>query len=512
MFTAEVDPDRVAAYIRWSTDEQGHGTTLAVQRERVGLFIRSQGWRFREELLFVDEGFSGATLDRPALTELREAVRSGMVRCVVVYRLDRLSRSLLDTVNLVRQEWEGRAVLCSATENFDTHSPVGQMVFNILASFAEFERNLIRDRTASGKRKRAEQGRNAGQRYPMGYRKGAGGGWALDGRDPASGALTGPAALVRRIFEAFLAGAGTGAIARSLNAEGVATPQGRSWRFHYVARLLRNPIYAGRYRYGRGARATQVAGAAPPIVSEEEFERVQRLLQDRSCARSAPAAYLLSGLVRCGRCSSPVAGSKGRERRYYVCTGRRLLQRCDCGYIDAELVESAVLTRVRQWMPGPPADRERLERWRLDLAGEQRSLVRQLESERAALERQRRRLEDRFLAEQLAPGEYSRLVERLDTALAELAVRHGEALCLLRAMGEAVPEPDRLDAWAALTPEEVREVVRLLTAEVTIYRPMGTGGRRLPVRVSFRRRQKTRPHNRLADGWGGFTSYSCRPR
>jgi site-specific DNA recombinase len=485
-----IAPDQVAAYIRWSTDEQGHGTTLAVQRERVEWFIRSQGWACRDELIFVDEGYSGGSLERPALSRLREAVRAGQVRCVVVYRLDRLSRSLLDTVNLVRREWEGRAVLCSATENFDTHSPVGQMVFNILASFAEFERSLIRERTASGKRKRAEQGRNAGQRYPLGYRKGAGG-WALNGRDE-SGCLTGPAALVRRIFDGFLSGMSTGTIARLLNAEGILTPMGRPWRFHYVARILRNPIYAGRYRYGRGAAATLVPGAVEALVSDAEFDQVQAWLRQRSSVRSPPASYLLTGLARCGRCGSPIAGSRGRGKRYYVCTGRTLLHRCDCGYMDADAVEGALLAEVCRLLPcGPP--QTVLERWRQEAAGEQHGLLRQIEAEGATLDRQRRRAEDEYLAGKLTARSYSRLVERLEAGQAEVEGRLERTRDLLAALSGTAIELGPDDPWTGLTEAERREVLRLMTERLTLYRPPGTGPAPSAVEVAWCPRRRHAP-------------------
>lgn len=487
-----VGPDKVAAYIRWSTDEQGHGTTLAVQQERVDLFIRSQGWEPREELIFIDDGYSGGTLDRPALTRLREAVRQGRVGCVVVYRLDRLSRSLIDTVNLVRREWEGRAVLCSATENFDTRSPVGQMIFNILASFAEFERSLIRERTASGKRKRAEQGRNAGQRYPLGYRKGPDGGWALDHRDPETDRLAGSAAQVRRVFEAYLSGMGTGTIARLLNAEGIPTPMGREWRFHYVARILRNPIYAGRYRYGRGTAATQVADALPPIVSEEEFQRVQRLLGERQGPRSAPVSYLLTGLARCGRCAGTMAGSRGRTRRYYVCTGRTLLHRCDCGYIDADAVESALLAEVRNHLPadsGPEAVRH----CRQEAVERQLKLLDDLEAERVTLKRQRHRVADEFLAERLTAPGYSQLTDQIDRRLTDLEVNLRRTAALAAALSAGVADTVVVEPWAELTDEELRQVLRLLTAELTLYRaPARPGGRSTPspVEMTWRPKQK----------------------
>lgn len=516
----EVPPDRVAAYIRWSTDEQGHGTTLDVQQERVALFIQSQGWMYREELLFIDDGFSGATLERPGLSRLREAIQTGLVDCVVVYKLDRLSRSLVDTVNLVSREWAGRAVLCSATESFDTRSPVGQMLFNILASFAEFERSLIRERTLSGKRKRAEQGRNAGQRYPMGYRKGPDGSWALDGWDAGRGEFTGPAATVRRIFDAFLAGLGTGSVARMLNAESMLTPTGKAWRFHYVARILRNPIYAGVYRYGKGPNGetegcTESQGSVPPIISAGEFARAQRLLDGRRTARREPVAYLLTGLARCGRCGSPIAGSRGRTKRYYICTGRRLLGCCDCASLDADRVEEAVLSELRRRLASlPPAHEAIRARW-AHLVSERRRAMRLAESERLELERRRRRADDEFLAGVLTGEIYSRLSARLLAEAEVMRERLEEAeraLAVARLGEEEIPPGERLvDAWAELTTEEVREVIRLLSESLTLYQAPGRPGSRHgnPAPVSLTWKIKNRPHCTGAQ-WGGFTTYSNR--
>lgn len=475
-----VDPNRVAAYIRWSTDEQGHGTTLSVQRERVGHFIRSQGWNLCEELVYIDDGYSGGSLDRPGLSRLREAIGAGLVECVVVYRLDRLSRSLLDTVNLVRREWAGRAELCSATENFDTQSPVGQMIFNILASFAEFERNMIRDRTLSGKRKRAEQGRNAGHRYPLGYRKGADGGWALDGWDPEQGRFTGPAALVRRIFEAFLGGLSTGAVARMLNAQGVPTPMGRPWRFHYIARILRNPLYAGQYRYGRArVLRARVGEGAPSIVTAEEFGRVEQRLSTRH-QRSSPASfYLLTGVVRCSRCGNPVAGSRGRGKRYYVCTGRTLLHQCDCGYMDAGLLEEAVMAELRQWL-GDALPAAHIEsRWREAVATCQ-SAVREREAELAALGRRKRRLEDDYLAGKVTGDHFTDLARRLETEereAAERLVQASDELAQLQVEPAVLRAgAERIDLWQALSAEESRQLIRLATAQMTVYQPPGKAG------------------------------------
>ncbi|HYF79793.1 MAG TPA: recombinase family protein, partial [Symbiobacteriaceae bacterium] len=178
-----VRPDAVAIYIRWSTDEQTDGTTLQTQKERCSLYLLSQGWQVNDDLIFIDDGCSGGSLNRPALTRLRAAVAEGRVDCVVSYSMDRLSRSVADTVELVQREWAGKCVYRSASQPISTDdgNPTGQLIFNILASFAEFERALIRERTHSGLVRRARQGMYPGTRVPpFGYRRDGKGRLAVD--------------------------------------------------------------------------------------------------------------------------------------------------------------------------------------------------------------------------------------------------------------------------------------------------------------------------------------------
>ncbi|HYG57206.1 MAG TPA: recombinase family protein, partial [Symbiobacteriaceae bacterium] len=225
----EIRPDRVALYIRWSTDEQTEGTTLETQKERCSLYVRSQGWQVSEELIFIDDGYSGGSLERPALSRLRSLIGAGKVDCVVSYSLDRLSRSVADTVQLVQHEWLGRCVYRSASQPISTEdgNPTGQLIFNILASFAEFERALIRDRTHSGLVRRARQGKYPGTRVPpYGYSRDGKGQLAVE---PAR------AAVVRRMFAMAAsgpAGQGPTAIARALEAEGIPSPSGGPWWSH----------------------------------------------------------------------------------------------------------------------------------------------------------------------------------------------------------------------------------------------------------------------------------------
>jgi site-specific DNA recombinase len=352
---------RAAVYIRWSTDDQAEGTTLSVQREACRHFILSQGWVYDEALLYVDDGYSGATLDRPALTALRRLARQGEVDCVVVYKLDRLSRSVLDTVKLVMEEWQGQVALKSAREAIDTATPMGRQVFYLLVSYAEWERNVIRERTASGKWRRAREGRNPGFGAAFGYRNTGQGRVAVD---PAE------APVVKRVFDAALAGRSARQIAAALNQERVASRTGCGWSAATVAKLLRNPAYTGTLAYGRTAanpraegpkRVRQapvvaVAGALPALVDAATFERVQAQLTARRPATMAPRAVagggLLSGVAVCGNCGAALTSHNRREGacRYYRCgaPAAKGAAACDGGFIPQEAVDEAVVAAVLQ--------------------------------------------------------------------------------------------------------------------------------------------------------------------
>ncbi|HLN60805.1 MAG TPA: recombinase family protein, partial [Symbiobacteriaceae bacterium] len=333
-----VDPKKVAVYIRWSTDDQGLGTTLETQRERCCHYLSSQGWEFRPDLVYVDDGFSGGTLVRPALTRLRADVAAGLVECVVVYKIDRLSRSVIDIVDLVLREWEGRCFVKSTTEDVNTVSPAGKMFFYMLISFAEYERSLIRERTLGGKRKRAEQGLNPGFRPPFGYACGASPGLLAEVPEEA--------AIVRQVFAWYQKGLGAAQIAARLNAAGIARRE-RAWTPLNVRRTLANPLYAGVLRYG----SLETTGVVPPVVDPQLWAGTQTLLTKRKRSPDGPkptySSYLLSGVARC-RCGAPMQGKRVGPHSYYVCTRRKRhgAAACSAPYLPVGPLDAAVRARV----------------------------------------------------------------------------------------------------------------------------------------------------------------------
>jgi site-specific DNA recombinase len=513
---AKIDPSKVAVYVRWSTDDQESGTTLEVQTESCQYFILSQGWSFNPELVYVDDGYSGGSMDRPAMARLRKAVDEGEVQAVVVYKLDRLSRRVVDCVKLVREEWNGRCNLFSTAERFDTESPVGKMIFNILISFAEFERDVIRERTQSGKKKRAQQGRNAGHRYIYGYRRGEGGSYEFDGRDEASGTFTGAASVARRIFTDYLSGQSTIQLASELSDDGIPSPMGSDrWRPSTVARILDNPAYAGTYRYGlstlrMGEKRHQldepsfvVEGVIPPLVNTEEFERVRRLREDRRTVnpRQLGSSYLLSGLARCGKCGQPINGKQGSDKRYYSCLGRLNLKTCDCALMGAPLLEETVLAEVKQRL-SPANLREQIraveESIQADIAVKQHAVT-ACEADLAELAKRMAKLEEDYFKGDLDGRTYGRLLERVESDKARVEGQLSAARKAVTAARSSTVDVKHLEAiaaqidvWETLSLASLKQVLHDVIDTILIYQekshaPKGVRNpNEVHIQISFR--------------------------
>lgn len=497
-----ISPDKVAVYIRWSTDDQGEGTTLETQLERCKHFLISQGWRFHDRLVYIDDGYSGGTLDRPALSRLRADVANGLVDCAVVYRIDRLSRSVIDIVELVLREWEGRCYVKSTSEDVNTLTPAGKMFFYILISFAEYERNVIRERTMNGKIKRAEQGLNPGFRPPFGYTRGESAG--------AFRVVAHEASVVRRIFGLYVQGNGPSQIGELLNMEQTLR-RGALWNPLMIRRVLTNPTYVGRLEYGKTQRTTKdqrerqglrhviryarprfavVEEAVEPIVDRGTWEAVQTLLRARSTrdarrARPTYSDYLLSGLVVC-RCGAPVNGKTVGRHQYYYCAHRKSRGRsvCDAGHIPVSPVDMEMERRVRTLLSsagGEPI----LQALREGLAERVREIQGGLAECRAELQagaERGRRVGQDYRSGELPARLYATELEALSQHLAGVGARaehlerdlaEVEAARRNRASLEAAL--DGTDIWAALNVPERRQLLQKLTAGVTLHRAVGSG-------------------------------------
>ncbi|MGV2385058.1 MAG UNVERIFIED_CONTAM: recombinase family protein, partial [Thermobifida fusca] len=423
---------RVAIYLRRSTDDEHQPFSLDAQQTRLHAYIASQpGWRL--VATFTDDA-SGATLDRPGLSDAMAAARAGAFDILLVYRVDRFTRRIRDLSYLVDELDKAGVAFRSATEPFDTGTPAGRMMVQMLGVFAEFERALIIDRVINGMERKAAKGKWTLGTTPYGY--------TIDPvehvllREPAE------AAIVGKIFHLYTyRRLGTRAVAAHLNQRGLHRRSGRPWSHKTVTDVLINRVYLGEVHF----RAVVVERAHEPLITPETFELADRILTDRgeNPARKAAAAtdYHLSGKITCPRCGHTYLGSNatGRHRiyRYYTCATRSRygVQHCPAPRIDADHVDEEILTALCDFYTSHTdllaeaiaAARVAYRAARTATEQELATVTGLLATKEAAVDKY---LVD-FEADKLSPGAVSRRVDQLAEEIRQLRLRRDELLLRL---------------------------------------------------------------------------------
>ena len=349
----------MALYARISSDEQAERGTIDAQRTFLRHFTELYALPVHAE--YSDDGVSGTLplRDRPAGARLLDDAAAGCFGVVLVYRVDRLGRSLAALLSTHAALAQHGVTLRSATEPFDTASPIGTFVFQLLGSMAELERSTLQERMTLGKARRARQGRYIGGALPLGY--------TLDAEDQLQVSdavvpgldITEPE-LVRDLFARLAGGSTVMAECRRLNALGLPPPrrykahqsarQAVQWHPHRLIRLLRNPVYRGVHE--THSRHGVIPHPVPALVTDEVWEAAQaQLVTNRRLPKTnAQRTYPLRGLLRCGQCGTLYVGETLRPRRkvfhYYRCGQRRsparVGLRCHSPRLRAERVEAAV--------------------------------------------------------------------------------------------------------------------------------------------------------------------------
>jgi len=330
---------RVAVVTRISTDEVNQPYSLEAQAKGLEAFVASQpGHTITHR--FVDQA-SGATLERPGLQAALAAAKAGEFDVLLVYRIDRISRSIVGLMTIVETLDAAGVALRSATEPIDTQGPVGRMLLQLLGIFAEFERGLLIDRITKGFERKAARGEWLGGPGPYGY--------ALDSATKTLVADPDEAAIVQAIFAKYVEERyGATALANWLNDTGRRSRNGKLWSNQTVLRVLRNPVYLGKIAHGDDLHE----GKHDPIVDESVFARAQLLLDERAAEsttiRPTTSEYLLSGKLRCQTCGGAYvgAGAHGRNTfyRYYVCRTRQAkgARACPGQRVPADDLEDAI--------------------------------------------------------------------------------------------------------------------------------------------------------------------------
>jgi len=255
-------PTFAAIYARTSSPNQRFNYSIKEQVQRCWKYCEQRGWIMR--YIFVDEGESGRTIERPRFQLLLEKARAGRFDVIVFWKLDRFCRSLVDLVNLERVLREREIGLCSVTEYIDTTTSIGRFNFRSIASVAELERELIGERARMGLYALARQHKWPNPHPPLGYDKGEDGRLIVN-KDEAK--------LVLRIFKTYLQNKSMPQVAFDLNNEGIRTKRGNEWNARAVRDILTNEIYIGKYN---------VAGVNHyveeyRIIDEELFKKVNQI-------------------------------------------------------------------------------------------------------------------------------------------------------------------------------------------------------------------------------------------
>ena len=486
---------RCAVYTRKSSEEglEQEFNSLDAQRESGEAFIASQrheGWVCLSDK-YDDGGYTGGNMERPALRRLMADIEAGRIDCVVVYKVDRLSRSLLDFARMMETFERHKVSFVSVTQQFNTASSMGRLVLNVLLSFAQFEREIISERTRDKIAATRRKGKWAGGHPILGY--------DVDPRGFRLVVNEDEAPRVREIFDLYLQHEALMPTLKAIEERGWRTKQwttrkgktrgGHPFDKNGLFKLLTNVALTGKVKYKDEVHE----GEHPGIVDPAIWNRVQQILSRNgrtggTAVRNRCGA-LLKGLIRCGPCGCAMGhtytSKKGAAKyRYYTCmqAQKRGWHTCPSKSVPAGEIERMVVDQIRAIGRDPSLVAATVRH-----AGrESKAAVAALEAELAALERELKRhhKEVRELATDAAAAteanrsrlgdlnERIRTGEQAMTELRQRAVHLSRQIVDEREVAAALSAFDPV--WETLTPKEQTRIVRLLVKQVEFDGAKGT--------------------------------------
>ena len=477
--TAQEKKERVASYMRVSSDEQRDRETIEIQRDFLTEYCRLYGLEIAG--VYADDGVSGTipVHERTEGQRLLADAQAGMFSTVLVYRLDRLGRSLLVIVDAHDRLQGAGVALKSATEPIDTSSASGRLIFQMLASFAEYERETIRERTRAGLHRAYRGGKHFGA-APYGYRTDESGFLQVVPEE---------AEIVRGIIENVTEGSTLYAEAKRLNDLGLATPGWRYgngkkrpgaklWSVMTVSNIVRQSAYSGVHRVKTNGGKDVIEQPVPAVVKPGLQERAIAVLGEnkRYPNRGNDRRYLLRSLVRCAACGGACTGHssarRGKKYHYYACKAAKTYNfgaapPHKASYVSAEWLEDLVWSDMRSFLknPGEILERLREQHDAEDVAGEFEARRKELAKRLAAKQAEK----DRYVRA-YAQGHISE--EELDAYLTELKKQVDNLRVLLASVETELSERQERTALTGSTQAWLLSLGRRL-AEVEEDTPEG---------------------------------------
>ncbi|MBU0995369.1 MAG: recombinase family protein [Proteobacteria bacterium] len=348
-----------AIYTRKSTSEglEQEFNSLDAQREAAEAYIASQkgnGWVCLPNQ-YNDGGFTGGNMERPGLKNLLDDIEAAKINCVVVYKVDRISRSLLDFSRLIEVFERNNVTFVSITQNFDTNSSMGRLTLNILLSFSQFEREIISERTRDKILAARRKGKWTGGVPVLGYDVAEEGGRLIVNQDEAL--------LVQKIFDLYLEHSSLIATAKELNKLGLMTKswttkkgkfrEGKRFDKGKVHKILTNPLYIGKL----SIKDETYDGEHAPIIEKKKWSAVQKVLKrnGRNGKEKGENKYnaLLKGILYCSSCKTAMFHTYTKKNqnlyRYYVCVRAQKegWEICPTKSVSAQMIEKIVVDQIR---------------------------------------------------------------------------------------------------------------------------------------------------------------------
>ena len=347
---------RCAIYTRKSTDDglDKKFNTLEAQRESGENYVKSQAYQGWEIIPthYDDGGFSGGSLKRPALQQLLQDVEAGLVDMIVVYKIDRLTRSLMDFSRLVEVLDRNQCSFVSVTQNFNTYDSMGRLTLNVLLSFAQFEREVITERIRDKVTASKKKGMWMGGILPLGY----------NSHNKKLVINEEEATVVRLAFEKYLVLRSEIAVAEWLNENGYTTmSKGNNGKFTHmrVSKMLKNVLYAGKIPHKKNI----YEGQHEAIVSQELFDEAQKIKSKNRTGRLAPSRFiehsLLKGFITCDCCQAAMVSTRSNKKNkvyeYYtsVRAVKEGFKNCQIGSIPAGEMDNFVLQQIELIIKSP---------------------------------------------------------------------------------------------------------------------------------------------------------------
>lgn len=335
----------VAIYTRVSTGYQVDKDSLPFQEKELKAYCKHILHAEKTEL-FEDAGKSGKNTDRPAFLRMMKKIRAGEISHVIVYKIDRISRNLVDFSLMYDEFKKYRVTFISLNEQFDTSSAIGEAVLKIILVFAELERKLTSERVTDVMIGRAVSGKWNGARMPYGWK------WNPEKEFPEHDPVEAPNA--RKLYEIYEKTRSTAKVRDYCYDNGIQTKRGGKWNTTTICNYLRNPMNKGDYRYNyrnsaRGQKKPEgevvyLPGVFPPLVDPDLWDRVNAILDDNSIKSTTSdnphikkhVHVFAGGILRCADCGAGFQVSRldkvrlnGFQPSLYVCTSRRTYRACD---------------------------------------------------------------------------------------------------------------------------------------------------------------------------------------